>query len=200
MNSDVFVTAAFVKPGTHTYIVGDLRNKKEKHFNLHECRIDPRVEAILPYERVCKLKSADVFQRWKTIFAPWPTEGENLYRQCIEHDIKFWKCPRLVKDEEDYKATVTTLMKNAKLLVQLFTYLAAKSQYPAIGLIDFGTFCQESHIVDNKFPQNQVDLQFKAATSANPNIIVDEKMKKMRQQATKSELLKLLPDSGLTRY
>ena len=31
VNHEVFVTAAFVKPGTHTYMISDLRNTKEKH-------------------------------------------------------------------------------------------------------------------------------------------------------------------------
>ena len=123
-----------------------------------------------------------------------------MFRQCVEHDFKFWKATRLVKDPEDYDELCAVLLKNAKLLVQLFTFLAAKSQYPAIGLIDFGIFCQDCRIIDPKLLSNQVDLQFKAATSANPNIIPDEKMKKMRAISTKSELLKLQPDSALIRY
>ena len=38
-------------------------------------------------------------------------------------------------------------------------------------LIDFGVFFQKSRIIDPNLPSNQVDLHFKAATSANPNIV-----------------------------
>lgn len=127
MSSDVWVTAAFVKPGNHTYIVADYRNRKSMHSNLHECNIDPRVDAILPYERIIKMKEGDDFIRWKTIFGPWPNENDLMFRQCIEHDIKFWKVPRLIKDIDDYEAMTKVLVRHAKTLVHLFLYLASKS-------------------------------------------------------------------------
>lgn len=70
MSPEVWVTAAFVKPGTHTYVVADYRGEKQYHHaNIHECNVDKRIENIAPYERITKLKSGDVFNRWKTIFA-----------------------------------------------------------------------------------------------------------------------------------
>ena len=198
---EVWVTAAFVKPGTHTFIVSDLRGGKARHHhNLHECTVDPRVEPILPYERITKIKSGDEFQRRKTIFAPWPNEGEPMFRQCIEHDVKLWKVTRLIKDQDDYNGVVRTLMKHAKTLVHLFLFLASKSQFPAIGLLDLGAFCQDSRIVDAKFILSTVDRQFIAATSANPNIVADERITKMRASASKNELLRICPDGALLRY
>ena len=198
---EVWVTAAFVKPGTHTFIVSDLRGDRARHHhNLHECTVDPRVEPILPYERITKIKSGDEFQRWKTIFAPWPNEGEPMFRQCIEHDVKLWKVTRLIKDQDDYNGVVRTLTKHAKTLVHLFLFLASKSQFPAIGLLDLGAFCQDSRIVDAKFISSTVDRQFIAATSANPNIVIDDRMAKMRASASKTELLRICPDGALLRY
>ena len=49
------------------------------------------------------------------------------------------------------------MLKHAKLLTHLFMYLTSKSQYPAIGLLDVGAFCQDSRIVDGKFLSSTVD-------------------------------------------
>jgi len=127
-SDDVWVTAAFVQPGTHTYIVSDYRGLPQNHHaNVHECRAEPRVEPIMTYERVTKIRKGDIFNRWKTIFAQWPSENEAVFRQCIEHDIKLWKVTRLIKDADDYADTIKILLKHAKLLVHLFIYLACKS-------------------------------------------------------------------------
>ena len=45
----------------------------------------------------------------------------------MEHDIKLWKVTRLIKDTDDYKATTQILLKHAKVIQNLFTYLAGKS-------------------------------------------------------------------------
>ena len=62
----------------------------------------PRLEEIVIQPRVTKTKDADVFNKFKSIFAPWPNENEQVFRQCIEHDIKIWKVTRLIKDQDDY--------------------------------------------------------------------------------------------------
>ena len=143
---------------------------------MHECVVEPRLEPIIPIERVTKIREGDIFQRWKTIFAPWPTENEPIFRSCIEHDVKYWKVTRLIKDPDDYAAVIRVLLKHSKLLTHLFLYLASKSQFPAIGLLDFGTFCQDSGIVDAKFLSSTVDRQFIAATTANPNSEADPQL------------------------
>lgn len=152
------------------------------------------------FERITKKRDVDLFQRWKTIFAPWPNENLATFTQCIEHDIKLWKVTRLVKDGDDYRGVTKVLLKHAKLLTHLFIYLASKSQYPAIGLLDFGTFCSDSRITDAKFLSSTVDRQFIAATSANPNAEADPKRQELKKQATKAELLKLQPDSAMVRF
>ena len=134
---------------------------------MHECIIDSRVEEIKPNERVVKVKSADAFNRFRSIFATWPQEGEPMFKQCVEHDIRMWKVTKMIKDTDDYAATTQILLKNSKLLVHLFIALAAKSNFPTIGLLDIGAFCQESHIIDAKFIASTVDRQFIASTTVN---------------------------------
>ena len=82
ISNEVWVTAAFVKPGSHTFMVSDFRGKgkESNHSNMHECTVDPREEEIVTYERVTKLRTGDVFHRHKTIFAGWPNENEITFR------------------------------------------------------------------------------------------------------------------------
>lgn len=153
----------------------------------------------MPYERVTKIKSGDVFNRWKTIFAGWPNENDVLFKQCIENDLKLWKVNRLInKDPEDYAETSQVLIKNAKLLVHLFMFLAAKSQFPAISCFDFGTFCQEAQIIDGKFILSTVDRQFIAATTKSQ--AAEPLIAQLKKVATKTEMIKIQPDNAMVRY
>lgn len=108
---------------------------------------------------------------------------------CIESDILLWKVTRLIKDPEDYTATTRVLFKYAKVLTHLFMFLSSKSNFPAIGLIDFGEFCKDSHIIDAKLISSNVDRQFIAATSPNPD--AQAHFADLKKKATKEELLKL---------
>ena len=65
ISREVWVTAAFVKPGTHTYMVSDYRGKRKQlhHTNIHEVTVDPREEDVMPFERVTKVKSRKARQR-----------------------------------------------------------------------------------------------------------------------------------------
>ena len=201
ISSEVWVTAAFVKPGTHTYIVSDYRGERKQlhHTNIHECTVDPREEEVILNERITKVKSGDAFNRWKTIFAPWPNENEQVYRQCIEHDIKLWKVQRLInKDPDDYTETCKVLLKHSKFLVNLFTHLASKSQFPAIGCIDLGAFCQESNIIDGKFILSTVDRMFIASTTKSA--ATEPLIAQLKKTATKTEFIKVQPDNALVRY
>lgn len=64
---------------------------------------------------------------------------------------------RLIKDGDDYNDTVKMLIKNGRILQHLFMYLSSKSVFPAIGLLDFGIFCNDSRIIDGKFISSTVD-------------------------------------------
>ena len=65
-------------------------------------------------------------------------------------------------------------MKYAKTLQNCFTYLASRSSFPTIGLLDFSAFCHDSKVIDSKFISSTVDRQFIAATSPNPALDSDK--------------------------
>ena len=173
LQPQVFVTAAFVKPGSHQYVVGDLRHPDHQLISIHNMTVESRTEEIMSYERVVKQKKGGNFNRMRSIFAPWPVENDELFRRCIEHDFNFWKVPRIIKDPQDYEKTKSVLLKHAKLVQQIFQYISAKgsagsSSYPTIGWMDFSDFCKESHIstVENKF-QKAADLCYISATTVS---------------------------------
>ena len=43
------MTAAFVKPGRHEYIVSDLRHKGHKHVSMHTFEVEPRLEEVVNF-------------------------------------------------------------------------------------------------------------------------------------------------------
>ena len=67
-------------------------------------------------------------------------------------------------------------------------------------MLDFSAFCHDSKVIDAKYLSSTVDRQFIAATSPNPALDSDKGVLNLRKLATKSELVKLQPDSALVRY
>ena len=161
------MTAAFVRPGTHEYVVADLRNKDHKHVSMHKFETEPRIEEVVNFERITKYVAHDAFNRSRSVWGQWPQEDEGVFRACILHDITLWKVPRLIKDETDYQNVVGVLLKHAKLITFLFTYVSGRSTFPSIGMLDFAQFCQDCHLFGGEFKQSDVDRYFIGATGVN---------------------------------
>ena len=70
----------FIKPGKHNYAVGDLRAKGKEFVSCHQVVVDPTFEEPIPNQRITKVRTADLFFKHKTVFAPWPDEDARLFR------------------------------------------------------------------------------------------------------------------------
>jgi hypothetical protein len=176
----------FVKPGRHNYIVADLRSITDPLLTSHSLKSEVRPEEVIPFERVLKQREGDVFHRHKTIFAQWPEETPTHYRQAIEHDIRLWKVTRLIKDPDDYKRASKIIVKNAKMLCDLFKYISGKSQFPAINMFDVSAFCADSRIIDAKFIASSADRAFIAANTVNPDSeVANRPLREIYKDATK---------------
>ena len=191
-----------MKPGKHEYIVSDLRRKGHEHVSMHTFEAEPRLEEVANFERITKYVAADAFNRQRSIWGAWPEEDEAQFRACISHDTTLWKVPRLIKDEIDYLNVIEVLLKHAKLLAHLFTYISGKSSFPSVGMLDFSQFCHDCHIYDDEFKPADVDRYFIAATGVNLDTAErkGKRKTKMEKEATKAELVRLRDPSSLKRY
>lgn len=61
-----------------------------------------------------------------------------------------WKAPRFIKDKDEVQSCWDVIVKHMAPLKDIFQHLAANSSYPAIGQLDFSSFCDVCKIVDGK--------------------------------------------------
>ena len=111
--------------------------------------------------------------------------------------MRVWKVTRLIKDRDDYNGVAQFLLSNARLVCDLFRYIASKSAFPAITMLDVSAFCAECRIIDSKLNTSTVDRAFISA--ATPNLEGPDNKQAFRD-GTKAELLKLQPEAALTRF
>ena len=78
----------------------------------------------------------------------------------MEHDTRYWKCPRFIKDSKELKEVTEFVRRNFYLLKNSFIYLAACSTFPVIGSNDFTTFCRRANFLEAQLPQSTVDRYF----------------------------------------
>lgn len=98
------------------------------------------------------------FDLSRSTFALWPQTNDHSYEQCIQHDLKFWKGGRLVKDEDDLLQCKKVLIGWSRVIVQAFIHLSGKSVYPGVGWLDISQFCQEAKMIDTvRLPFASVD-------------------------------------------
>ena len=85
----------------------------------------------------------------------------------LEQDMAYGKLSKLTKTVEDAKALKAVIYKYYLQIKNMFLYIAANSSYPTIGLMDYTTFVNRSHIMDKNVNLAAVDRQFIATNVSN---------------------------------
>lgn len=76
-------------------------------------------------------------------------------------DKKFLKISRMLKKKDEVEETLDKLLQQYPEIKEIFDYAAAISNYPTITMLDFGRFCEETKITDNKYiNQSTIDRLF----------------------------------------
>jgi len=62
-----------------------------------------RYEEIPMFKKTFKTSIVErVFNKDKSVFAKWTEDNLNIVNNCLEHDLKYWKTKRFIKDPNDY--------------------------------------------------------------------------------------------------
>lgn len=52
-----------------------------------------------------------MFKKHQTVFKDWYEDTDETFNQVLEHDTKYWKLDRFVKDAEDIPRVVEIIKK-----------------------------------------------------------------------------------------
>jgi len=77
--------------------------------------------------------------------------------------VRWWKTPRFVKDEEDYKNILAVIKKYFPQLKATHLQLASRSTFPATYVIEYTQYCKRANLIDADLPLSTIDRLFIAS-------------------------------------
>ena len=100
------------------------------------------------------------FQKETSLFRNWRMDTPEDLEICAELDFKYWKVPRICKDESDLKLCEEYVIKYYSPLKEIYITLISDDEYPNIGWMPFVNFCKTCQIVDKVCNMSVVDRAF----------------------------------------
>lgn len=121
-----------------------------------------------------------------SVYKDWRKDNEQIYEKCLEHDFKFWKVPKFLKDPDELEEVKKVIQSNFPILKDYYQYLIAVSNFPGIANFDFMQWTTDIKIPDEKHgvPHSAVKLVFEAAIYQDKTLLAGSSN----------------PESGLCRF
>ena len=105
-----------------------------------------------------------VFEKEKSVFKYWMKDTPKTLEETACLDIKQWKVRRFVKDEEDYNKVEDMIINNFEKIKHIFTVIISSPDFPNIGQMTMGNFCEEAGLLDkSNLVLSDIDRCFIAA-------------------------------------
>ena len=118
---------------------------------------------VLKAEREGKAEIQRVFDKERSVFKYWISDSARSLEETACLDMKQWKVRRFCKDEEDYNNVEKTIHRNFEKIKHIFTVLIATTEYPNIGQLSMGNWCEEAKLLDKSLVVSDIDRCFIAA-------------------------------------
>ena len=155
----LYVFAAFVKCGKQHYVI-ETQQPKAGTF-VHSCITKFRNDEITPYRKAFKHHIVERrFRRDTSVFARWKEDEDATVKACLEHDLRYWKVPRFIRDPAELRLLEKCVKKNFLYLKNTHIQCCAGSTFPATSLNDFTTFSRRCCFTDRNLPQSTIDRLF----------------------------------------
>lgn len=163
---------------------------------VHSCITKFRNEVIPPYRKAFKHHTIERrFRRDVSVFARWKEDDETTIRACLEHDIRYWKCPRFVKDIAELRKLEKCVRKHFLYLKNTHVYNSAGSTYPACSLNEFTAFSRRCRFMDANLPSSTIDRLFIQA-----NVELEDQKENPDKQLIRFEFIELLVRISADKY
>jgi hypothetical protein len=155
-----YALSLLLPPGDHKcwflYNQADLcvatnyRSEEERKIRINRVRVPVRTVDV-ELMRAVREEKIRVFDKNKSVFKAFMEDSEALIDQMFGNDMKHSKISRVVKEESEFKAVVSTLRANFRQIKEIFDNTAASSNYPTISWLDFTDFSTMCQLLDKKF-------------------------------------------------
>ena len=118
----------------------------------HQCLASAHLGRYKVFHQVSKLsESKRNFSKEESIFKDWKPESNSKMVDGFLHEIKYWKVPNMIKQEDEVNKVINFLKTELKFLKTIFIFLSARSNFPVIRWLDFCDFCSHlPEVVENQ--------------------------------------------------
>eukprot|EP00347_Sterkiella_histriomuscorum_P002614 403367462 len=158
-SEQIYVYPTFMRPGRNVFLV---KTQDElSNFHLLKCISPLREEEIPIFIKGSKIKVQQrVFKKDNSVFKDWKEDTPQTINQMLDDDMKYWKCHRFIKEENDKIACEKIIRQNAVLLKKIFMTEVCNSGFPNISWIDFSNYCEKCKIFDKNILLSTIDRIF----------------------------------------
>eukprot|EP00347_Sterkiella_histriomuscorum_P014450 403360819 len=191
-HQQLYVYPVFMRSGKHSYMIENI----DQETFMHKLIAPFREEDIPIFVKTSKIKVFQrVFKKDTSVFKDWKEDTASSYLKCGEHDQKFWKIPRFVKDPIEQQLCFDLVQANFKHLKNIFISLACKSSFPNISWIDFTTFCESCKILDKNVVLSTIDRLFIAT-----NVEIEQQSDNPDKSLCRYEFFEILVRLSNSKY
>lgn len=138
-----------MRSGKQHYVVkyADPKTGKVKWYP-GDCLVKHREEEIFPFrKKVRRNLVVRKFSKESSVFAAWKLDDAHIYGKCIDHDLRYWKTSRFVRDKKDYLLVIKAVKKYFPALKAAHLYMCSRSKFPATYMNDFTSFARKANLV-----------------------------------------------------
>lgn len=151
----LYVYPTFMKSGKQYYMVKHkTKDTGEVKWFPNHCIVRFREEEIFEYDIKLKRNVAPRrFIKEVSVFAKWKLDDSHTVKKCLEHDFRWWKLSKFIKNKSDKDRHEIEQLKNAirkhfDSLKAIHLQMASKSMFPAVSMADWTTFSKKASLAD----------------------------------------------------
>lgn len=152
-DEQIYVIPAFLKPGRNLLVAAlpDEQYKTPVYYVTRLLNLKREEEIKVIQKKLKVIQINRHFEKHNSVFKDWIQDTDETTDWIYNHDARYWKVNRFIRDEEDLVKTHLILKQNIPLLSQFFIEIISRSNsYPNLGFLDFSENCQKLGFVDKK--------------------------------------------------
>lgn len=127
---------------------------------MHSQMVRHRLEEVPKYVKTAELPKERRFIKENSVFSTWRLDDEFVLKRCLQHDQKYWKVHKVVKDKEDFDNVFAVIEEHYELLKNTHIELSTRSSFPCIMAKPYVDFAKRANFVDKQMKTRDIDRLF----------------------------------------
>jgi len=88
------------------------------------------------------------FIKESSVFAYWKLDDMYVFKKCLDHDFRYWKCQRFIKNPSEYESLKHAIKMHFPVIKGHHLWMCCNSVFPASNIHEFMKFAETTGIKD----------------------------------------------------